>query len=56
MLAETVEGGGVSDRAASDVVFTASVPELYDRHLVPLILRSYADEVAVPVGRDAVLG
>jgi ubiquinone/menaquinone biosynthesis C-methylase UbiE len=30
----------------TDKVFTGSIPELYDRHLVPLIFQPYADDLA----------
>ena len=42
----------------SDAVFADSVPELYDRYLVPLIFEQYAREVAnrvVPLAPQAVL-
>lgn len=32
--------------AATDKLFTGSIPEIYDRFLVPLIFESYADELA----------
>jgi SAM-dependent methyltransferase len=35
----------MSDRHESELMFAGSVPELYDRHLVPLIFDPYADEV-----------
>jgi SAM-dependent methyltransferase len=35
----------VSDRHASDLIFAGSVPELYDRYLVPLIFDPYADDL-----------
>ena len=33
--------------AATDKLFTGSIPEIYDRFLVPLIFESYADDLAV---------
>jgi hypothetical protein len=30
----------------SDKVFAGSVPENYDRHMVPLIFQPYADDMA----------
>jgi SAM-dependent methyltransferase len=35
----------MSTNHESDLLFTGSVPELYDRHLVPLIFESYADDL-----------
>ena len=35
----------MSQRHASDLIFAGSVPELYDRHLVPLIFASYAADL-----------
>jgi ubiquinone/menaquinone biosynthesis C-methylase UbiE len=32
--------------AETDTVFTGSIPELYDRYLVPLIFQPYADDLA----------
>lgn len=37
---------------AADKTFAGSIPELYDRHLVPLIFQAYADDLA---GRVAAL-
>ncbi len=37
----------MSDTAA-DAVFTGSIPELYDRYLVPLIFEPYAEDLARP--------
>lgn len=31
---------------AADKTFAGSIPEIYDRHLVPLIFRAYADDLA----------
>ena len=36
----------------SDTVFTGSIPELYDEHLVPLIFEPYAGDLA-RAGRGA---
>jgi SAM-dependent methyltransferase len=33
-------------QAASDAVFSGSVPQLYEQYLVPLIFRPYADDIA----------
>jgi ubiquinone/menaquinone biosynthesis C-methylase UbiE len=35
--------------AATDKLFAGSIPEIYDRFLVPLIFESYADDLAVRV-------
>lgn len=35
----------MDDQQASDLVFAGSVPELYDRFLVPLIFETYADDL-----------
>jgi SAM-dependent methyltransferase len=35
----------VSDRHASDLLFAGALPELYDRHLVPLIFDAYAADL-----------
>jgi len=39
------------DSHASDLVFAGSVPELYDRHLVPLIFEPYAADLVARVER-----
>jgi ubiquinone/menaquinone biosynthesis C-methylase UbiE len=36
---------------ATDKEFTGSIPELYDRHLVPLIFQPYADDLAERVAK-----
>ena len=36
----------VNDRHESDLLFTGSIPELYERFLVPLIFQPYADDLA----------
>lgn len=36
----------MNDRRESDLLFTGSIPELYERYLVPLIFRPYADDLA----------
>ncbi len=43
----------MADQRDSDLVFAGSVPELYDRFLVPLIFETYADDL---VGRVEGLG
>jgi SAM-dependent methyltransferase len=45
----------LSDRHASDLIFAGSVPELYDRHLVPLIFDPYAADLVTRL-RDLDLG
>lgn len=35
----------MSDRHAADLIFAGSLPELYDRHLVPLIFDAYAADL-----------
>ena len=39
----------MSERKESDLVFTGSIPELYERFLVPLIFQPYADDLAARV-------
>lgn len=39
--------------AASDKAFTGSIPELYDRYMVPLIFADYARDLAALIARDA---
>jgi SAM-dependent methyltransferase len=41
----------MSDREVSDLVFTGSIPELYERYLVPLIFQPYADDLAERIVR-----
>jgi SAM-dependent methyltransferase len=36
----------MSNQPASDLIFAGSIPDLYERHLVPLIFQSYADDLA----------
>src|ERR1700742_413503 len=36
-----------------DRVFAGSIPEIYDRYLVPLIFQDYADDIARRVGAEA---
>ncbi len=49
---DTIEQGDVmSGGHESDLVFAGSVPELYDRHLVPLIFEPYAQDLATRLGR-----
>jgi SAM-dependent methyltransferase len=43
------EGDDMTDAHESDLVFAGSVPELYDRYLVPLIFEPYAEDVAARV-------
>ena len=38
---------------ATDKVFSGSIPELYDRLLVPLIFESYASDLATRIGKAA---
>jgi ubiquinone/menaquinone biosynthesis C-methylase UbiE len=38
---------------ASDKAFTGSIPDLYDRHMVPLIFAVYARDLAELIARDA---
>jgi SAM-dependent methyltransferase len=45
----------VSDRHASDPTFAGSVPEVYDRHLVPLIFDPYAADLVIRL-RDLDVG
>ncbi len=45
----------MSDRPEPDVLFAGSVPELYDRHLVPLIFAPYAEDLVARV-RDLDIG
>lgn len=45
----------MSDGRAPGPVFAGSVPELYDRHLVPLIFRPYADDLVARL-RDLEVG
>lgn len=45
----------MADRHASDLIFAGSVPELYDRHLVPLIFEPYADDLVARL-RDLEVG
>jgi SAM-dependent methyltransferase len=40
----------VNDRQESDLLFTGSIPELYERFLVPLIFQPYADDLGDRVG------
>lgn len=35
----------------SDLMFAGSVPEFYDRYLVPLIFEPYADDLVARLGR-----
>jgi ubiquinone/menaquinone biosynthesis C-methylase UbiE len=37
--------------AATDKLFAGSIPEIYDRFLVPLIFESYADDLAVRIAK-----
>jgi SAM-dependent methyltransferase len=39
----------VGDRQESDLLFTGSMPELYERYLVPLVFQPYADDLAARV-------
>ena len=39
----------MSDRPTSDLVFTGSIPDLYETFMVPLIFQPYADDIAVRV-------
>src|SRR5436190_23880596 len=39
--------------AATDKLFAGSIPELYQRFLVPLIFQPYADDLAARVARVA---
>ena len=39
----------MGDQQESDLLFTGSIPELYERHLVPLIFQPYADDLAARV-------
>jgi ubiquinone/menaquinone biosynthesis C-methylase UbiE len=39
----------MNDDDESDVVFTGSIPEIYDRYLVPLIFQTYASDLAARV-------
>ena len=39
----------MSERQQSDLFFAGSIPELYERFLVPLIFQPYADDLAVRV-------
>ncbi len=41
----------VDDQQVSDLVFAGSVPELYDRLLVPLIFEAYADDLVARLDR-----
>jgi SAM-dependent methyltransferase len=48
----------VSNQHDSDLVFAGSIPELYERYLVPLIFQPYADDLAgrlVDLGPSSVL-
>jgi SAM-dependent methyltransferase len=40
----------VTTRPDTDAVFVGSVPEIYERYLVPLIFESYADDLAARLG------
>jgi SAM-dependent methyltransferase len=46
------------NRPETDLVFTGSIPELYERYLVPMIFQTYADDLATrlaEIGPTAVL-
>ena len=48
----------MSDRQESDLLFTGSIPELYERFLVPLIFQPYAVDLAdrvASIGPETVL-
>ena len=45
----------MSDQHASELMFAGSVPEVYDRHLVPLIFAPYADDLVTRL-RDLDVG
>ena len=40
----------MTSRPDADAVFVGSVPEIYDRYLVPLIFESYADDLVARLG------
>ncbi len=39
----------MGDPQESDLLFAGSIPELYERYLVPLIFQPYADDLATRV-------
>ncbi|HEY0519749.1 MAG TPA: class I SAM-dependent methyltransferase [Ilumatobacteraceae bacterium] len=43
----------MSSHRDADLVFTGSIPELYERYLVPLIFQPYADDLAARVSARA---
>jgi SAM-dependent methyltransferase len=48
----------MNERPESDLLFVGSIPELYERYLVPMIFQPYADDLAsrlVEIGPTAVL-
>jgi len=48
---DSEQGTSMSSGHESDMVFGGSVPELYDRHLVPLIFEPYAEDIVARLNR-----